>query len=76
MKEYGPISNEFARDSNKWSFYNILCSVGSGVYPRGYFIGTFGCENLLYIMVIFVSGMIYEGRLKQLKNKLIFMIVI
>lgn len=33
VKEYGPISNEFARDSNKWSFYNILCSVGSGVCP-------------------------------------------
>lgn len=32
VKEYGPISNEFARDSNKWSFYDILCSVGSGVY--------------------------------------------
>lgn len=54
--------------------YSLL----SGIWglSMGYFIGTFGCENLLYIMVIFVSGMIYEGWLKQLKNMLIFMIII
>lgn len=45
--------------------YSLL----SGIWglSMGYFIGTFGCENLLHIMVIFVSGMIYEGWLKQLK---------